>query len=73
MRSEVRKSNGKENRSVGKGSPGAGKVLNDNGIALRCEEMLRRSKDCDALEMQVVVMALTRGAKELNCLEKALI
>ena len=63
MRSEVRKSNGKENRSVGKGSPGAGKVLNSFG----------KAKDFDAMAMQVVAMDLLRGAKELNCLEKALI
>lgn len=40
-RSEVRKSDGKENRSVGKGSPGAGKVLNSFG----------KAKDCDVMEM----------------------
>lgn len=40
-RGEVGKSDGKENRSVGKGSPGAGKVLNSFG----------KAKDCDAMEM----------------------
>ena len=61
-RGEVGKSDGKENRSVGKGSPGAGKVLNSFG----------RAKDSDVMEMQQVAMDLIRGAKELNCLERAM-
>lgn len=55
-RGEVGKSDGKENRSVGKGSPGAGKVLNSFG----------KAKDCDVMEMQQVAMDLIRGVMGLH-------